>query len=278
MINKFVIKCYGMIPTSVKEIIGKTSILKPIRDVLLRQNNHYKEVSALVSQSYQGYDMSFNFFGSLQNVAKAQKKGIESTLLNHSIKLLNTYKEHQDDCVILDVGANFGFLSLVWASSVCKNSGHIYAFEPNKSVFDSFSKAIHSNQLDSIIRLESYAVGNDNKIIQLFLDNTTSNVLKSHATVENVDVTMLTLDTYVIDHTIERCDLIKIDVDGIELEILRGSIETLNKLKPIFIVETNNDYNIIKFFEKLHYKILDMDLNIYHEGGELPINIFCVPN
>ncbi len=278
MISKLVVKCYGIIPKSVKEIIGKASILKPIRDILLRKNNHYKEVSGRVSKSYQGYKVSFNFYGSVQNVAKAQKKGVEGTLLNHAIKLLKTYKKHEDDCVILDVGANFGFLSLVWGSSVCKNKGKVYAFEPNTHVFETFSKSIQSNQLNSIVKPEHCAVGNANKTIQLFLDNTTSNVLETHTTGDTIDVDMLTLDRYVVDNKIERCDLIKIDVDGIELEILKGGMDTLTKLKPIFIVETNSDYKIIEFFKALHYKILDMDLKTYEAGQVLPINIFCVPN
>ena len=62
-----------------------------------------------------------------------------------------------------------------------------------------------------------------------------------------------------------RIDLIKIDVEGMEMEVLEGSIKSLKKHKPQLFIETiKSDKNmIIQFLEKLNYKIKDVnDLNI----------------
>jgi hypothetical protein len=70
---------------------------------------------------------------------------------------------------------------------------------------------------------------------------------------------------------------VKIDVDGIKLDILMGATELIKKLKPIFTVETNGYKKIIDFFHKLDYQILDMKLNPIQSGNQLPPNIFCIP-
>ena len=278
MLNRVLIKIYHVVPSSVKRSLGQSKLLKPLRDALLRRKTSYVEALGQIQSNYGNYPVDFWFYSNIQNVAKAQKKGIESTLLNNSITLINKHKGCQNDCFVLDIGANFGFLSLVWARSICKNKGHVFAFEPNPDVYKSFLKSINKNELTSIITAEHCAVGSEDKTIPLYLSDTTSNALKTDASNKTVSIDMITIDTYFQNKNLTKCDLIKIDVDGIELDILKGSICTIEKLKPIFIVETNDDLRIVEFFIKRKYKILDMKLKEYKHGAILPLNIFCVPN
>ena len=101
----------------------------------------------------------------------------KTRVLNNSIQLINSFKEGKDDCVVLDIGANFGYLSLVWANTIAKDGGKVIAFEPNKNVYDSFGRSISRNKIDDIIALENKAVGSENKPIKLFINNATSNTL-----------------------------------------------------------------------------------------------------
>ena len=89
---------------------------------------------------------------------------------------------------------------------------------------------------------------------------------------------MVRVDDYVAKNNISKCDLIKIDVDGVEHDILKGSLKTLEQFKPICIVETNDDHHIVDFFIDNNYKVLDEKLNEYKAGVRLPPNIYCVPN
>ena len=267
---------YNLFPKRLKKKLGSSKILEPLRNSFFRRNGSYIEVRAKIKREYLKYIVEFNFYASIQVANKAKNKGIENTLLINSIKLL---KSNNDDKTIFDVGTNFGYLSLVWANSVCKN-GKVYSFEPHPLLYNSYTKSVQSNNLKDIIVSENVAVGNEIGTIGINLFSTTSNTINIESNKRNDKkerVNIITLDHYVEKNCITRCDLIKIDVDGIEFEILKGSLELIKKLHPIFIVETNNDSRIIDFFLNHDYRILNMELLPITER-ELPLNIFCIPN
>lgn len=277
MINKIILSLYQTLPPKIRNGIGQSVLLKPLRDFFLRSKGSFRETKVLVNRDYLDYKVNFYFFASMKIASKAAKSGIENTLLRNSINLLKEYKTVENDAVILDVGANFGFLSLVWANSISQN-GKVIAFEPNISVHNSFKNSIHANNLESTIHLKNLAVGNNDGSIELFLSSTTSNILQAGMQHNNkTTIEMVSLDSFSKRNNIARCDLVKIDVDGIELDILMGATNLLEKCKPIFIVETNGEKRIIDFFHQHEYQILDMELNLFQSGKQLPPNIFCIP-
>nr|WP_277926318.1 FkbM family methyltransferase [Aestuariivivens sediminicola] len=272
------VKIYNKVPAAIKRFLGKSNIAKGLVNALNKPNGVYRIVKVNIERRYQQYLVRFSFYAPLKEASKALKKGVETTLLNNTIKLCKFYKSNQHNLTVLDIGANFGFLSLVWSQSICRNQGQIVAFEPNRQVHDSFAKSIDVNNLKDAIILENLAVGIEEKVVELFLNNTTSNVLKTEIVTDSVNIPMVTVDSYVSKNNFNKCDLIKIDVDGIELDILKGSEDTLKTFQPLFVVETNNDRRILDFFKTRNYKVLDMNLEEYQLNNALPPNIFCVPN
>ena len=277
MIGKIVKILYGWIPRRIQKTLGKSQMLRPIRNLILRPNGTFRETSVWVKRNYLEYQVSFKFYASLKVASKAKQSGIENTLLRNSITLIKNKKELDNKSVVLDVGANFGYLSLVWAQSIARN-GSVIAFEPNLNVLNSFINSIQTNNLNSIIELQNLAVGKTEGDIQLFLSSTTSNILPSNIQDrQNTIIEMVTLDAFTTRNNIEHCDLVKIDVDGLELDILMGATHLIERFKPIFIVETNGDKRILNFFNQYKYQILDMELNTFQVGNRLPGNIFCIP-
>lgn len=275
------VNIYSVLPNSVKRLLIGNVLFKHLVRPVLMQKETYRETFTWVKRSYEGYPVKFKFFAAFKDVIKAKNKGVENTLLNKSIQLIKELKPNYNGLVILDIGANFGYLSMVWAQTIAKR-GMVYAFEPNARVYSSFRKSVDANNLDAIIKVENQAVGRSNGKVALYINNTTSNV---KANVLNVDeelplstnIAMTSIDSFLKSKTLLACDLIKIDVDGIELDILKGSIKTIETLRPIFIVETNNNSEIIDFFTEKNYKVLDMALKMF-SSGVLPPNVFCVPN
>jgi len=275
MIDQLKMFLYNLFPKKMKKKLGKSKILTPIRNSFFRKNGYYKEVLVNIKSAYLNYFVEFKFYASIQVANKAKNYRIENTLLNNSINLLQS---NENDKIVFDVGTNFGFLSLVWANSICEN-GKVYSFEPHPLLYRSYSKSVKTNLLDDNITRENVAVGNELGTIEINLLSTTSNTLDVESNSDKnkkEEVNIITLDHYIDKHAITKCNLVKIDVDGIEYDILKGSQELIKKLQPIFIIETNNDHRIIDFFKKQDYSILNMELKPISEG-ELPVNVFCLP-
>ena len=277
MFNKITLGLYRILPPHWRNGMGRSPILKPLRNIFLRSKGSYREAKVPISRTYLEYNVNFHFFASLKVASKAEKSGIENTILRNVIHLIKKYKTNIDNAVVLDVGANFGYLSLVWANSISKK-GKVIAFEPNFHVHNSFKKSIADNGLESHILLNNLAVGNKEGSIELFLNSTTSNTLQTSSTFgSSVPIEMVSLDSFSEENGIDRCDLVKIDVDGIEFDILRGATNLIERCSPIFIVETNGDEKIIDFFYQRNYQVLNMKLIPFQSGDKLPSNIFCIP-
>lgn len=276
MVNKIILGLYRILPPKMRNGIGQSQLLKPLRDIFLRSHGSYRETKIWVKRDYLGYIVNFHFFASIKVASKAAKSGIENTILRNTIKLINL-RANENNAIVLDVGANFGYLSLVWANSICQN-GMVFAFEPNLNVHNSFKNSIRANKLESNIQLNDLAVGNKEGSVELFLSSTTSNTIQAGIDANHSrHIEMVTLDSFSKRNGITHCDLVKIDVDGIEMDILLGAIDLIKSCKPIFIVETNGDEKVIDFFNQHDYQILDMKLIPFQYGNQLPPNIFCIP-
>lgn len=71
-----------------------------------------------------------------------------------------------------------------------------------------------------------------------------------------VKIQIYTLDQF----KFENIDYIKIDVDGFELQVLQGAINTIEKFSPILVLEQeNNDTRALEFCKELGYSIADWD-------------------
>lgn len=270
---------YQAIPKKYHQRLGRMAWLKPLRDLFFRNKKAYREHTTKISKQYGAFTAEFKFVSSIQIATKAKQRGVETTLLNNSIVLLQQYKPTKStNYVIADVGANFGFLSLVWATTICKN-GSVFSFEPHPKVYNSFTKAIALNQLESTITAERLAVGKKAGQIEISFAETTSNTIETVAEAREIQkkatTPLVNLDTYFNDAA--TLDLIKIDVDGIELDILHGATTLLDKLRPIVIVETNENKLICDFFFEREYRVFNMKLEEISDSAILPLNIFCVP-
>lgn len=274
--KQLIFKIYQILPRKTVNFLGKIKFLKPLRDFFLKDMNEFKVIKTAISLSYEGHNINFDFIAPIKIAARAKRGGIEYTLINNSIKLFNKYGSKINNARILDVGANFGFLSTVWSKSISREAGQVYSFEPSKNVSEVFKKTIKENNLSAIVKLYKNAVGSKNEFIEINDSGVTSNVLEFENSNEKNLVEMITIDSFIEAEKIEKMDLFKIDVDGIEYDILKGAESMLRKHMPILIVETNDDIRIIDFCKEMGYQILDMNLIPYEKNTVIPENIFCV--
>ena len=169
--------------------------------------------------------------------------------------------------IFIDVGANCGALTLVAASMIGK--GKIYAFEPNPRVYLRLQKNIDSNpEIEAIVKTFPLGVGVEK--CQLFLYEDIiypgNSYISSGFSQQKIAVDLISLDDWAEAENLERVDVIKIDVEGMEYEVLKGSRAILEKYRPIVYFETISDFfahknhtikTIYEFLSNLDYQIVN---------------------
>lgn len=158
-----------------------------------------------------------------------------------------------ESAVILDIGANIGNHSLYWATQC--NSAKIYAFEPIPDTFNILKRNVELNFQSERIKLFNIGLSDAKSRAEIdrFISYNTgeTSIKKSH----NGPLLVDKLDN--IDIEENRIDLIKIDVEGHEIFILRGAIETIKKYKPVIFIEiaASNLIECNRLLESLEYKL-----------------------
>ena len=152
------------------------------------------------------------------------------------------------DTVFVDIGANHGEFTLFAAKRA--REGQVYSFEPSSKVFSRLVRNISLNGFDSRVRAFNLGLGESSGVRQLytdtskFRDNTfhegLSNLYKpegEHIVSENIRVA--SLDEVYNDNNLLKPSIIKIDVEGAELAVLKGSRSVITRFKPVIIMEVD---------------------------------------
>jgi FkbM family methyltransferase len=139
--------------------------------------------------------------------------------------------------VVVDVGANVGYYTLLAAHFV-GDEGKVFAFEPDPYNYDLLCKNIEVNGYRNVIS-ERKAVFSKSGKMKLFLDKSN---LGGHSLSEaNVDksasitVEATSLDDY-FKNTDYKIDIVKMDVQGLEMEVLEGMTNTINQNDNLKII------------------------------------------
>ncbi len=144
--------------------------------------------------------------------------------------------------VILDIGANAGFMALSMAQAARSRSAKIHAFEPVPSTYAELVRNVELNGLGRRIQPHAFALGENAGSVTFFVPAFHGSVAASQQPLfqgENreVNVEMRTLDAFVAEEKLERVDLIKCDVEGAELFALRGGLDSLQRFRPVLMLE-----------------------------------------
>lgn len=146
---------------------------------------------------------------------------------------------------IIDAGANVGYYTLI-ASKKIGSDGRIYSFEPVSKTYNRLIENVKLNNFSNIIPIKKALSHTDNQEIELFIaddKNWGMSSIYSHdrfAGYKEIAET-LTIDSFIIDNEIDKMDLIKIDVEGSEMDVINGMKDCISKYDPTILVEINQD-------------------------------------
>ena len=139
--------------------------------------------------------------------------------------------------VVLDIGANIGAHTLFFARAVGA-SGVVHAFEPQRIVYQALAANVALNSLTNVHCHQAILGERQGTLLVPPIDYTQANnfgglELGGWSTGEPVQVVRLD------DLGIERCDFMKLDVEGMELDVLRGARALLRRCGPLLYVEND---------------------------------------
>jgi FkbM family methyltransferase len=189
---------------------------------------------------------------------------------------------------IIEVGGHIGYVSL-YLSSIVGDAGHVYVFEPGINNLPYIKKNVQQVSNVSVI---PKAVSNVSGSLPFYIENITgmnntllknysfgtrnaaNSFLKAEYHESLVDVT--TIDTFIHEHDILP-EFIKIDVEGAELDVLRGMSSCLLICKPLLMVEvTKHQTGVGELLMDNGYLICDTHLKIVRKVSEMQGNMFCL--
>jgi FkbM family methyltransferase len=144
--------------------------------------------------------------------------------------------------VFVDAGANLGVYSLL-ASRVAGEGALVLSFEPSPIELRKLLVTIEWNDLRNVL-VCPFALSDTNGTLSFYES------LEGHGALNRMDrpgdnrtryrqtmVQAITLDSYTALLGIEKVDFIKIDVEGHELPMLRGAQKTIDRSRPMMMIE-----------------------------------------
>jgi len=176
--------------------------------------------------------------------------------------------------IVVDAGASIGYYTLLAAKRVGKN-GYVYAFEPYPP---SFKRLMENIKLNNWKNVHAYqlALSDSTKEEKFYVSK--SGVVSGSSFALRRDSICITVKAKPLDDIIKaNIDLVKIDVEGAELEVLKGMEKTLAKGKAKIICEVHpKDISLLGYdiseitnlLRKHGYKIYLID----EERGLIPMN------
>jgi len=145
--------------------------------------------------------------------------------------------------VCMDVGANMGSLSLAMAKQI-GSSGKVYAFEPGPIAAARFRNNVRLNPaFQGVIQLAE--IGLSDKPGQLFYNEDMKN--RGNGALlgtSGQSVEVITIDEFFRREGIDRLNFVKIDVEGMEYEVLKGGLATWKRFQPVLFFETIREFEM----------------------------------
>lgn len=158
------------------------------------------------------------------------------------------------DSSIIDVGANIGTHSVYFAKKC--NQGCVIAIEPQIYIFQMLATNLLFNGCYNTIPVHA-GVSSKQGISRMVNINPFDNNQKinygefkiNNHDDRGVDTSIVTLDRYI---DTKKFDLIKMDVEGMEVDVLDGAKKLIKKQKPILYIEFNNKNGDDRLLEKIY--------------------------
>ena len=212
-----------------------------------------------------------SFFSLLEKEIQIQLgKGWGSVTTSHEVAAIAHFVKQKNlaSVVALDVGANLGN----WSADLLEviPNSKIVAFEPSKATFDLLTQRFSNF---SAIHCENIALGSENRNATLFSNETASGWASltkrrlEHFGIDfsqTEDVTVQTLDHWIQSSKKPHLpNILKLDVEGHELDVLNGAKQLLNTIEIIQFEFGGCNIDTKTFLQDFWYFLLERNFELF---------------
>lgn len=195
-------------------------------------------------------------------------------------KLLRELKNVQEKIIVFDLGTNLG----TFVDKIVKifgiNNLQLHLFEPQDQLYEILLK-----KFSKIGIINKFGIGKENGLFKFYINsvNSQSSFLINHnigEIVSEVMVEVKRLDKYIEDNEITKIDVLKIDVEGKELDVLISMGNYLEEKIAKYIKiemsfnEKQNFTSVNEFLYKAGYYLLGFSNMKYYENKLLFVDAY----
>lgn len=194
------------LPVSLQESLGGSRLTEPLRNYLLRPDGQSRQEQGEIAWE----DLRFTFRAPYRKFQNARERGVENTLCRLARSLL------RPGDTAIDVGANYGFVTMVMAHSVCPG-GRVFSFEIDPDIAGTLAGTIAANEMEAVVRLVSRGAG------------------------PRSNQALVAVDDVVEASPGSPVRFLKIDTDGADYGVLQGATRLLGTWRPTVVIEMHEN-------------------------------------
>lgn len=184
--------------------------------------------------------------------------------------------------IVCDVGANIGAHTLAFA----RLARHVHAFEPQPILYSALCGMVALNELKNVTAIHAGCFSREGTMTYPDMalgipNNLGAGTLQPYTGERSIRVTRL----------VTPCDFLKVDVEGMEIEVLKGAAEMIRAKKPVLYVEADRREKFEALMEYIrhlgyhpywHTPSLYREDNFFGKKGDIwngvhSLNVACFP-
>lgn len=142
--------------------------------------------------------------------------------------------------IVADVGANFGYYAIQF-STIVGAAGSVYAFEPSVKFRKRLIDHIQRNRCANVGVVKE-GLSDKKENLKLYVGGDSASLYYWDSDITKAEwekIRLVTFDSFVDKVKLRRLDFLKVDIDGNEMRFLMGSRKSLQKMKPMILIECN---------------------------------------
>lgn len=205
------------------------------------------------------HDLKLRLFPNNNSI---ESKILFSSKVREKVELKYMKSYLKNGGIFVDIGANIGYYSLMAAKFGAKK---VVAAEPNPTIYSRFLKLIELNNFKKIIHAYKTGIGKNKDTLELTIcphDMGSSSVCNSKIVGHKVNIPIAPLSDLMDKENIDKIDVLKIDIEGMEDKALFPYLQNIQKenFPKMIIIEDNQDIwekNILEWMLSNGYQIKD---------------------